>query len=259
MTVIERLRDKANSLPVCPGVYIMKDVDGRVIYVGKSKKLKNRVCSYFIGRGHSPKTERMVSLVADFDYIVCATEIEALTLENVLIKRHSPKYNIRLKDAKSYPYVKVTAEEYPRLTVTRERKSDKAGYYGPYSGSAAAHAALSAVVKVFSLPTCKRSFPRDIGKERPCIYKDMGRCVAPCDGSIDKESYCKLVRGAERVLSGSSHEAEEAIRCEMERASEAMEFERAAALRDSMLAIRQLSEKQKVVADSKVPHATTPP
>ena len=252
MTLLMRLRDKANSLPVCPGVYIMKDANGRIIYVGKSKKLKNRVTSYFTGNFHTSKTDKMVSLVRDFDYIVCDTEIEALTLENVLIKRHSPKYNIRLKDAKSYPYVKITADEYPKLLVTRERKSDKAKYYGPYSGSAAAYAALSAVVKVFSLPTCKRSFPRDIGKERPCIYKDMGRCVAPCDGKVSRESFAELIRGAERVLSGNSREAEIKLKEEMEAASENLEFERAATLRDSMLALRQLTEKQKVVADSKV-------
>ena len=119
MNTIDRLRDKANSLPLSPGVYIMKDSDGTVIYVGKSKKLKNRVTSYFSSRPNSPKTARMVSLVSDFDYIVCKTEIEALTLENVLIKKHSPKYNIKLKDAKSYPYIKVTSEEYPKLFVTR--------------------------------------------------------------------------------------------------------------------------------------------
>ncbi|MBQ8879384.1 MAG: excinuclease ABC subunit UvrC [Clostridia bacterium] len=252
MTVLERLRDKANSLPVCPGVYIMKDADGRIIYVGKSKKLKNRVTSYFIGSSHSPKTDKMVSLVRDFDYIVCNTEIESLALENVLIKRHSPKYNIRLKDAKSYPYVKITGEEYPRILVTRERKGDKAKYFGPYSGTAAAYAALSAVVKVFRLPTCKRSFPKDIGKERPCIYKDMGRCSAPCDSSISRERYVELIKGAERVLSGNSREAELILQRDMEEAAENLEFERAAALRDSMLALKQLTEKQKIVADMKV-------
>ena len=176
MTVIEKLRAKANSLPKTPGVYIMKNADGDIIYVGKSKKLKNRVTSYFSGiSGHSPKTARMVSLVRDFDYIVCTTEIEALTLENVLIKKHSPKYNIKLKDAKSYPYIKVSSEDYPRLTVTRERRSDKARYYGPYQGSSSAHTALETVAKIFGLYTCKRSFPKDIGKDRPCIYRDMGR------------------------------------------------------------------------------------
>ena len=151
MSVIQRLRDKANSLPLTPGVYIMKDADGRVIYVGKSKKLKNRVTTYFTGNNHTVKTARMVSLVNDFDYIVCKTEIEALSLENVLIKKHMPKYNIRLKDSKSYPYIKVTNEEYPRLIVTRDRKSDRAKYFGPYQSTSAAYGALDAIVKVFSL------------------------------------------------------------------------------------------------------------
>ena len=252
MTVIERLRDKANSLPQTPGVYIMKDSDGRIIYVGKSKKLKNRVTSYFSGTHTSSKTAKMVSRVQDFDYIVCNTEIEALTLENVLIKKHSPKYNIKLKDAKSYPYIKVTAEEYPRLYVTRERGRDRASYYGPYSGTAQAYAALDAVMRIFGLPSCKRSFPKDIGRERPCIYKDMGRCVAPCTGKVSAEEHRELVRGAERVLSGNSREAKEMLRAEMEAAAEALEFERAASLRDSIAALEKLSEKQKVVADARV-------
>ena len=252
MSILQRLRDKANSLPTVPGVYIMKDKDGRVIYVGKSKKLKNRVTSYFVGTGHTYKTAKMVSLVEDFDYIVCKTEIEALTLENVLIKKHTPKYNIRLKDSKSYPYIKVTAEEFPKLFVTRERKSDRARYFGPYQGTASAYAALEAVMKIFSLASCKRSFPRDIGKERPCIYKDMGRCIAPCTGRVSAEEYRELVRAAERVLSGNAKEAKESLRIEMEQASEMLEFERAAVLRDSITALDRLSEKQKVVADEKV-------
>ena len=252
MTTIERLRDKANSLPTVPGVYIMKDSEGVIIYVGKSKKLKNRVTSYFVGSSHSIKTARMVSRVQDFDYIVCKTEIEALALENVLIKKHSPKYNIKLKDAKSYPYIKITAEEYPRLIVTRERKSDKARYFGPYSGSASAHAAADAVMRIFGIPTCKRSFPRDIGKERPCIYRDMGRCVAPCAGEVSPIEYNELIKNAARVLDGNTGELKEEIERRMMLMAEAMEFERAAALRDQLLALDKLSEKQKVVADVRV-------
>ena len=252
MARIERLRNKANSLPSVPGVYIMKDADGRIIYVGKSKKLKNRVTTYFTGNNHTLKTAKMVSLVDDFDYIVCKTEIEALTLDNVLIKRHMPKYNIRLKDSKSYPYIKVTADEYPKLFVTRERSSDKAKYYGPYQGASSAYAALDAVIKVFSLPTCKRSFPKDIGRERPCIYRDMGRCIAPCAGNITPEEYRQRVRSAERVLDGNTAEAREMLRIDMERAAEMLEFERAAAIRDQLVALQKLSEKQKVVADVKV-------
>ena len=252
MVRIERLRAKANSLPTSPGVYIMKDAEGKVIYVGKSKKLKNRVASYFSSRPATPKTARLVSLIEDFDYIVCKTEIEALTLENTLIKKHSPKYNIRLKDAKTYPYIKVTADEYPRLFVTRERKSDRARYFGPYQSSSAAHTALSAVMKIFALPTCKRSFPRDVGRDRPCIYKDMGRCVAPCAGGLSAEEYRETVRRAERVLDGHVTECKEELRLLMERASEELEFERAAKLRDSISALKLLSEKQKVVADGRV-------
>ena len=252
MTRIERLRDKANSLPESPGVYIMKNTDGEIIYVGKSKKLKNRVTTYFTGSNHSPKTARMVSLVADFDYIVCSTEIEALTLENVLIKKHSPKYNIKLKDAKSYPYIKVTDEDYPRIYVTRERKSDKGRYFGPYQGASFAHTALETVVKIFGLYTCRRSFPKDIGKERPCIYRDMGRCVAPCAGGVSSEEYRALVKCAEWVLDGNIKATVSTLTRDMELAAEDMEFERAAQLRDSIKALSALVEKQKVVADEKV-------
>ena len=243
MTQIERLRDKANSLPQEPGVYIMKSSDGTVIYVGKSKKLKNRVTSYFVGQSHSYKTAKMVSLVKDFDYIVCKTEIEALTLENVLIKKHSPKYNIKLKDAKSYPYIKVTAEEYPKLFVTRERRSDRAKYFGPYQSSQGAHAALDAVMRIFTLATCKRSFPRDIGRERPCIYRDMGRCVAPCTGKVSPTEYRSLVKCAEWVLDGNVKETERLLTAEMNEAAENMEFERAAYLRDQIASLKGAKTK----------------
>ena len=251
MTVIERLRDKANSLPMTPGVYIMKNADGEIIYVGKSKKLKNRVGSYFSGTHTSLKTARMVSLVRDFDYILCGSEIEALALENTLIKKHSPKYNIKLKDAKSYPYIKVTREEYPRLFVTRDRRGEKGKYFGPYTGTAAAYSALETVMRVFGLPTCKRQFPRDIGKERPCIYKDMGRCIAPCTGAVSAEDYRLAVKHAEWVLEGNVKQTCAELAADMERAAENMEFERAAAFRDSIRALEHLRTKQKVVADPK--------
>ncbi len=252
MDILKRLREKANSLPEVPGVYIMKNATGEVIYVGKSKKLKNRVTSYFTGNNHTYKTVKLVKNVVDFDYIVCETEIEALTLENVLIKKHSPRYNIKLKDAKSYPYIKVTNEEYPKLFVTRERKSDKARYYGPYQSSASAHSALDTVMKIFSLASCRRSFPRDIGKERPCIYRDMGRCVAPCNGGIGSTEYRALVRCAEAVLDGDIKKTTEMLEEEMLLASENLEFERAALLRDSINSLSRLREKQKVVADARV-------
>lgn len=252
MTRLERLRDKANSLPQTPGVYIMKDEGGAVLYVGKSKTLKNRVGSYFTGNGHTLKTARLVSLVHDFDYILCDTEIEALTLENVLIKKHTPKYNIKLKDAKSYPYIKVSGGEYPTLSVTRERNADRAHYYGPYTGTAQAYTALDTVRRIFSLPTCKRRFPADIGKERPCIYLDMGRCLGICRGTVSAEDYRAAVRMAESVLDGHIRPTVKALEAEMQTAAEALEFERAAALRDSIRSLERLLEKQKVVADVKV-------
>lgn len=252
MDILKRLREKANSLPETPGVYIMKNASGEVIYVGKSKKLKNRVTSYFTGNTHTYKTVKLVKNIVDFDYIVCETEIEALTLENVLIKKHSPKYNIKLKDAKSYPYIKVTNEEYPRLFVTRERQSDRARYYGPYQSSVAAHSALDTVMKIFSLATCRRSFPRDIGKDRPCIYRDMGRCVAPCTGGVSGVEYRALVRCAEAVLDGDIKKTSEMLEESMLEAAENLEFERAALLRDSINSLTRLKEKQKVVADIKV-------
>lgn len=252
MNIIEKLRNKANSLPLSPGVYMMKDADGNVIYVGKSKKLKNRVTSYFSSYTHPYRTERMVHLVRDFDYIVCDTEMEALTLENVLIKKYSPKYNVKLKDSKSYPYIKVTQDEYPSVFVTRERRADRAKYYGPYQSSQSAHTALETVKKIFTLATCKRSFPKDIGKERPCIYRDMGRCIAPCTGKVSAQEYKSLVKCAEWVLDGNVKQTKEMLTREMESFAENLEFERAAAMRDSILALERLSQKQKVVADSKV-------
>jgi excinuclease ABC subunit C len=251
VSILDTLREKANSLPMTPGVYIMKNSSGEIIYVGKSKKLKARVTTYFTGNGHTPKTAKMVSCVRDFDYIVCDSEIEALTLENVLIKKHAPKYNIKLKDAKSYPFVKITREEYPRLAVTRDR-SGEGKYYGPYQSAAAAYSALDTVRRIFSLPTCRRVFPKDIGKERPCIYKDMGRCAAPCDGSIGASEYRERVKCAEEIFKGNVKSTRALLEGQMEEAAERLEFERAAALRDSIRALGQLREKQKVVADAKL-------
>ena len=252
MTNIERLRSKANSLPESPGVYIMKNADGNIIYVGKSKKLKNRVSSYFSTHHTSLKTARMVSLVRDFDFILTKTEIEALTLENTLIKKHSPKYNIKLKDAKSYPYIKITNESYPRLLVTRDRTGDRGKYFGPYQSASLAYTALETVRKIFALATCKRVFPRDIGKERPCIYRDMGRCVAPCTGKVTSEEYSALVSTAAKILDGNIHSTIKSLTEEMNTAAADLNFERAAAIRDSISALTRLSEKQKVVADAKI-------
>lgn len=246
------LREKAGTLPLCPGVYIMRDRGGNVIYVGKSRKLKNRVTSYFTKLHASPKTARMVSAVADFDYILCDGEMEALTLENTLIKEHSPRYNIKLKDAKSYPYIKITDEAYPRVTVTRKRAQDGGRYFGPYQSAKSANDAAEVVTRIFSLPTCRRTFPRDIGRERPCLYKQMGRCIAPCTGEISEAQYRSLIRYAAKVLEGNARETIDELSSAMAAAAEREEYELAAHLRDSVAALKRLGERQKVVADESV-------
>lgn len=247
-----RLLEKAGKLPLTPGVYLMRDGAGKIIYVGKSRKLKNRVSQYFQNSAKNIKTARMVSLVADFDYFLCDTEMEALTLENTLIKQHTPKYNIRLKDAKSYPYLKITNEPYPRILFTRTRASDKAHYFGPYSGVSVAGSVLRTLEKTLRLPTCNRRFPRDIGKERPCLYYRMGQCCGVCTGQISEEEYKNRIALAAEILRGNTAGVRREVRAEMEAAAEAELFEKAAALRDTLFALEKLSEKQTVVASPEV-------
>ncbi len=249
---LERLLKKANSLPLRPGVYIMKNAAGAVIYVGKSRKLKNRVSQYFQNSQKNIKTARMVSLVADFDFFLCDTEMEALTLENVLIKEHMPKYNINLKDSKSYPYIKVTTgEEYPRLLVTRTRGADKAKYFGPYSGAGVAYNIIDTLRKTLGLPNCKRTFPRDIGKDRPCIYYQIGQCMGTCRKNSAKEEYTAAIDAALRVLGGDFDLARNELEKRMYRLAEQENYEAAAKCRDSIAALDQISERQKVVSSPK--------
>ena len=243
------LREKANALPLCPGVYLMKRQNGEILYVGKSRRLKNRVSSYFSRQILAIKTARMVSQVHDFDYILCESEIEALTLENLLIKKHTPKYNIKLKDAKSYPYLKITADDYPRIIITRDRKSDGGKYFGPYSGMANAKNVLESVTRLFGLPTCRRRFPEDIGRDRPCLYRQMGRCIAPCAGELSKEDYLLAIKNAEQILSGRTSAAAAHLEKCMATEAENEHFEAAAYYRDCLLSLRRLSDKQKVVGD----------
>ena len=244
----KNLLEKANSLPATPGVYLMRDAAGRVIYVGKSRKLKNRVSQYFQNSVKQIKTARMVASVADFDYFLCSTEIEALALENTLIKQYTPKYNIRLKDAKSYPYIKVTAEAYPRLEFTRTRRADKGRYFGPYSGASVAGTVLRTLQKTLCLPTCNRQFPRDIGKERPCLYYQLGQCCGVCTGQISEREYAELIHSAVEILRGDTAAARARVRAQMEQAAEEERYEKAAAYRDRLFALEKLSQKQKVVA-----------
>lgn len=242
------LLEKANALPLCAGVYIMKNASGKVIYVGKSRKLKNRVSQYFQNGEKNLKTFRMVSSVHEFDYIVCNTEIEALTLENSLIKKYNPKYNIKLKDAKSYPYIKVTAEEYPRVLFTRSRQSDKAKYFGPYTGTATVFSVLSLLHKDFGIPSCNRRFPRDIGKERPCIYYQMKQCCGLCTGEVSKEEYAGMIHAATELLRGNSAKVRRELEEKMYRYSENEQYELAMRYRNTIRAIESLSQKQKVVS-----------
>lgn len=247
-TRLEKLLEKANTLPLAPGVYIMKDRRGKVIYVGKSRKLKNRVSQYFQNSAKNIKTERMVSLVEDFDYYLCDTEMEALTLENRMIKQYSPKYNIKLKDSKSYPYIKVTSGEYPRIVYTRKRSADKAKYFGPYSGVSTVFSVINLLQKTLGIPSCKREFPRDIGKERPCIYYQMGQCCGLCTGKVTPAEYSETVKCALNILRGNTSEAIKNLTEQMDEYAEAEKFELAARCRDAISALKSLNQKQKVVS-----------
>ncbi len=245
-----RLIDKANQLPFSPGVYIMHDKNGRVIYVGKSKVLKNRVSQYFHDHAsHTPKTARMVSQISDFTYILCDSEMEALTLENSLIKLHSPKYNIRLKDDKNYPYIRIGVNEsFPTVSMVRKRTADGAKYFGPYSSAQAVSRILVTIRKSFRIPSCKRSFPRDIGKERPCIYAQIGQCCAPCTGDVSSEDYKEIIRDICTMLRGTITNVKRELTDKMQSAAENLEFEAAAVYRDRIESLSKLWQKQKVVA-----------
>jgi len=242
------LLQKANRLPYTPGVYIMKNRAGTIIYVGKSKVLRQRVSQYFADTDHSTKTARMVSQVFDFDYMLTDTEMEALALENKLIKLHLPKYNIKLKDAKSYPYIKITfSDEYPAISVTRQRDGDKGRYFGPYSSMASAYDILHTIQRTFKIPNCKKKFPRDIGKERPCMYKHLGQCIGLCTGEISSESYKETFKDIMRFLRGSFSEVRASLEQQMEYAAENLMFENAALYRDRIRSLDKLLEKQKAV------------
>ena len=247
----QELLQKADSLPLSPGVYLMMDKTGLVIYVGKAKKLKNRVSQYFqSGSGHNEKTRMMVFQVDHFDTIMVRTEFEALILENSLIKRHQPRYNILLKDDKGYPFVRLDEKvSYPRFTLVSKPAQDGARYFGPFGGRHETRAALQAVCAALKLPTCSRQFPRDIGKERPCLNHHIGKCDAFCspDGP-DGAEYRRRVTQAAQLLDGKLRQVTTVLRQEMETAAEALEFEKAAALRDRLQALQVLGKQQQVIA-----------
>ena len=244
------IEEALKNLPEQSGVYIMHGKDGGIIYVGKAKSLKNRVRQYFRkNTNHSPKVLAMVSNIAYFEYIVTDTEIEALVLECNLIKKHRPKYNILLKDDKHYPYIKVTInEEYPRIFMSRTLKNDGAKYFGPYSGMQTVKATIDIVQKIFKPPTCRRNFPEDIGKGRPCLNYHIDKCFAPCVyGKVSRDEYRKIFFDICAFLEGNHDELLKALTEQMLAASKNTEFEKAAGLRDKISAIKHFEEKQKII------------
>ena len=246
--MLDTLREKANNLPLLPGVYIMLDEKSEVIYVGKAKKLKNRVSSYFHGE-HLPKVQAMVDKVADFNVIVAASEFEALVLENSLIKRHKPHYNILLKDDKGYPFIRLyMREEYPSMSLSNRAAKDRAKYYGPFGSRGQTRNVISTISKALLLPDCSRKFPRDIGKERPCLNYHMGACLGWCLKDSSGEEYRRRMTQAALILDGKSGELLEDLRCQMEQAAEELRFEKAAELRDRLRAVENLSNRQRVIA-----------
>ena len=247
----EELREKANDLPLLPGVYLMMDKTGKVIYVGKAKKLKNRVSQYFQDTAsHNEKTRAMVSQVDHFDTIFVSSEFEALILENSLIKRHQPRYNILLKDDKGYPFIRLdTGASYPRFTLAGKAEEDGARYFGPFGGRRETRLAIEAVCGALKLPICSRQFPRDIGRERPCLNHHIGRCDGFClPGGPDQAEYRRRIRQAERIFSGHYRQLTAELQTEMEDAAEELNFEKAAALRDRIRAISVLGKQQQVIA-----------
>ena len=245
----DELRQKATDLPLAPGVYLMMDKTGKVIYVGKAKKLKNRVSQYFqLSASHNAKTRNMVSQVDRFDTIFVSSEFEALVLENSLIKRHMPPYNILLKDDNGYPFIRLSRESYPRFSLVNRPAADNARYFGPFGGRFETRQALDAVLSALHLPTCSRKFPRDIGSERPCLNFHMGRCDGFCRAEMTQEEYRRRITQATQLLEGKSKQLLREMTAEMEAEAEALRFEQAAALRDRINAISALSKKQTVIA-----------
>lgn len=240
--------EELKKLPNNPGVYIMRDNQDVILYVGKAVNLHSRVRSYFrehIGRG--PMIDKMVTLIARFEYIVTDSELEALVLENNLIKEHSPKYNTLLKDDKTYPYIKVTVgDEYPRILFSRQMKKDKSKYFGPYTSATAVKDTIDLLNKLFQLRTCNRRLPKDIGAERPCLNYHIKQCLAPCQGYVSEEQYQKQVAEALDFLNGNYNKILKELEEKMKTASESMEFEEAARYRDLYNSVKQVSQKQKI-------------
>ena len=253
---IEYLLEKALSLPLSPGVYIMRDEKRKVVYVGKSRALKNRVSQYFRQNGrHDKKTVLMVSKVRDFDYILTDTENEALALESQLIKQYWPKYNIKLKDGKNAPYIRIQLnDDYPKAEVVYSRKNDGARYFGPYSSPSGAYGVLKTVQKCFKVHSCNRNFPKDIGKERPCLYCQIGDCVGVCTGDVTSAEYKDIYKQIILFLRGSFSEVKKRLEYKMEEFSDSLMFEAAAVYRDRIEALSRVWQRHKIVGSPESEH-----
>ncbi|MDF2531283.1 MAG: uvrC [Clostridia bacterium] len=252
MNEILSLEHKLKNLPENPGIYIMKDEGNKIIYVGKAKNLKNRVSQYFkASKGHSPKVVAMVERIRNLEYIITDTELEALILECNLIKKHKPKYNILLKDDKHYPYIKVTVnEDYPRIMITREIKKDGSRYFGPYTDIMAVNRTIELINKLFPIRSCNKNMAKVAGKERPCLNFHINRCMAPCQGNVDKQVYKEVVNGIILVLDGKQDEMIDELGQKMQQAAEGLDFEKAAEIRDSIASLRKIGEKQKIISSA---------
>lgn len=247
---LSELRKKAMALPLLPGVYIMHGKDGEIIYIGKAKALKNRVSQYFGSQNnHAEKVRRMVDNVDDFEYIITDSEFEALILECSLIKQHTPKYNILLKDDKGYSYIKVSKGDWSRISYTLQKTDDGAEYIGPYKSSFYVKSAVEEANKIFMLPTCNRRFPQDFRKGRPCLNYHIKQCMAPCTGRVKLKDYRESVEQALDFLKGGSSNSIKQLTEQMNEAAENLEFERAARIRDKINAVKKMGDKQKVVAN----------
>ena len=247
----DELRDKAHALPLKPGVYIMQNAASEVIYVGKAKALKNRVSQYFQDQSrHNEKTRAMVGQIDHFDVIVVQSEFEALVLECALIKRHQPRYNILLKDSKGFPYIRLSPGDYPRFSLAARAEDDGARYFGPYGSRFASQGIIDALRQALRLPACRRKFPKDIGRERPCLNFHMGMCDGYCREEMDQSQYKRSIDQAVRLLEGRLDEVVDELTAEMELAAEELRFEKAAQLRDRIRSIQLLSTRQKAVAGS---------
>ena len=240
--------DEIKRLPIDSGVYLMRNNKNEIIYVGKAKNLKNRVRQYFRkNSNHTPKVLAMVSQVTSFEYIITDSEREALALECNLIKKYKPKYNILLKDDKQYPYIKVSINEpYPRVTMVRKIADDGAKYYGPYMGKGTVKNTLDIIRRLFKPPTCKRKFPQDIKKGRPCLNYHINNCFAPCTGNVSKEEYRKVFFEICRFLDGKYNDLVSELTKDMKEASEKMQYEKAAVCRDKINSINEVTNKQKI-------------